>query len=408
MDNGMKELIIDETIHYVSRRTFLKTAVGAASILGAPGNPAMAAQPQAIVPTRPFGKTGIDVPILSFGGSLSTSLSTLLLRQAVKWGVTYWDTANTYMGGRSEKGMGKYFEKYPADRKRIFLVTKSHAWTTEGMSEDLNLSLERMQTDYIDLYFMHSVSSSSELTADKKAWAEKMKTEGKIRLFGFSTHSNMEECMLAASGLGWIDGIMMRYNYRLMHTDDMRSAMDKCARAGIGLTAMKSQGGGQVKTDSEIELKLAGRFMNKGFTDAQAKLKAVWEHPNIASICTEMPNMTQLMANVAAALNRMKLSAREVNLLRQYARETRSDYCTGCSAICESAVDSDIPIGDVMRYLMYARSYGDRHRAKTGFQTIPADIRSRMQGQNYNQAEQRCPQNIAIGSLMREALKELG
>jgi hypothetical protein len=368
----------------------------------------MAAQPQAVVPTRPFGKTGIDVPILSFGGSLSTSLSTLLLRQAVKWGVTYWDTANTYMGGRSEKGMGKYFEKYPADRKRIFLVTKSHAWTTEGMSEDLNLSLERMQTDYIDLYFMHSVSSSSELTADKKAWAEKMKTEGKIRLFGFSTHSNMEECMLAASGLGWIDGIMMRYNYRLMHTDDMRSAMDKCAQAGIGLTAMKSQGGGQVKTDSEIELKLAGRFMNKGFTDAQAKLKAVWEHPNIASICTEMPNMTQLMANVAAALNRRKLSAREVNLLRQYARETRSDYCTGCSAICESAVDSDIPIGDVMRYLMYARSYGDRHRAKTGFQTIPADIRSRMQGQNYNQAEQRCPQNIAIGSLMREALKELG
>ena len=392
----------------VSRRDFLKTAAGAAAMIGAIGNPATASQHQAGMPTRPFGNTGIDVPILSFGGSLSTSLSTLLLRQAVKWGVTYWDTANTYMGGRSEKGMGKYFEKYPADRKRIFLVTKSHAWTTEGMSEDLNLSLERMQTDYIDLYFMHSVSSSSELTADKKAWAEKMKTEGKIRLFGFSTHSNMEECMLAASGLGWIDGIMMRYNYRLMHTDDMRSAMDKCARAGIGLTAMKSQGGGQVKTDSEIELKLAGRFMNKGFTDAQAKLKAVWEHPNIASICTEMPNMTLLMANVAAALNRRKLSAREVNLLRQYARETRSDYCTGCSAICESAVDSDIPIGDVMRYLMYARSYGDRHRAKTGFQTIPADIRSRMQGQNYNQAEQRCPQNIAIGSLMREALKELG
>jgi len=392
----------------VSRRDFLKTAAGAASIIGVLGNPATASQHQTGMPKRPFGRTGIDVPILAFGGSLNTSLSTLLLRQAVKWGVTYWDTANTYMGGKSEKGMGKYLAKYPADRKRIFLVTKSHAWNTEGMSEDLNLSLERMQTDYIDLYFMHSVSSSSELTEDKKAWAEKKKAEGKIRLFGFSTHSNMEACMLAASGLGWIDGIMMRYNYRLMYTDDMRRAMDACSQAGIGLTAMKSQGGGQVKTDTESELKLAGRFIKKGFTDAQAKLKAVWEHPNIASICAEMPNMTQLMANVAAAMNRMKLSAREVDLLRQYARETRSDYCTGCTAICESAVDSDIPIGDVMRYLMYARSYGDRHRAKTGFQTIPADIRSRMQGQNYNQAEQRCPQKIAIGSHMREALKELG
>ena len=392
----------------VSRRDFLKTAAGAAAMIGALGNPVSASQHQAGMPTRPFGRTGIDVPILSFGGSLNTSLSTLLLRQAVKWGVTYWDTANSYMGGRSEKGMGKYLEKYPADRKRIFLVTKSHAWNTEGMSEDLNLSLKRMQTDYIDLYFMHSVSSSSELTEDKKAWAEKKKAEGKIRLFGFSTHSNMEACMLAASGLGWIDGIMMRYNYRLMHTDDMRRAMDKCSQAGIGLTAMKSQGGGQVKTDTESELKLAGRFMKKGFTDAQAKLKAVWGHPNIASICTEMPNMTQLMSNVAAAMNRTRLSAREMDLLRQYARETRSDCCSGCAAICESAVDGDIPIGDVMRYLMYARSYGDRHRGRIHFQKIPLRIRQQMEGMDYGPAEQRCPQKMAIGRLMREALKELG
>ena len=392
----------------VSRRSFLKTAAGAVSAIGALGNPAMASQPYASMPTRPFGKTGIDVPILSFGGSLNTSLSTLLLRQAVKWGVTYWDTANSYMGGKSEKGMGRYFQKYPGDRDRIFLVTKSHAWDTAGMSEDLNLSLKRMQTDYIDLYFMHSVSSSGELTADKKAWAEKKKAEGKIRLFGFSTHSNMEDCMLAASRLGWIDGIMMRYNYRLMHTDEMRRAVDKCSQAGIGLTAMKTQGGGQVKTDTEIELNLAGRFMNKGFTDAQAKLKAVWEHPNIASICSEMPNMSQLMSNVAAASNRRKLSARDVDLLRQYAWETRSDCCAGCTAICESAVDGDIPIGDVMRCLMYARSYGDRNRGRMHFKNIPLRIRQRMAGVDYRPAEQRCPQKMAIAKLMHEALKELG
>ena len=394
----------------VSRRDFLKTATvaGAASIVGALGNPATASQPQATIPTRPFGKTGLDVPILSFGGSLNTSLSMLVLRQAVKWGVTYWDTANTYMGGRSEKGMGKYLAKYPADRKRIFLVTKSHAWNIKGMSEDLNLSLERLRTDYIDLYFMHSVSSGNELTEDKKAWAEKKKAEGKIRLFGFSTHSNMEECMLAASGLGWVDGIMMRYNYRLMHSDDMRRAMDACSQAGIGLTAMKSQGGGQVKTDTESELKLAGRFMKKGFSDAQAKLKAVWEHPNIASICTEMPNMTLLMSNVAAAMDKTKLSVGETDLLQQYARETRWAYCTGCVAICEPAVGGHIPIGDVMRYLMYARSYGDRQRGRIHFQKIPLRIRQQMEGMDYGPAEQRCPQEMAIGRLMREALKELG
>jgi len=402
-------MIMPDSISVYSRRKFLKTATtAAASIIGGFGNSAMATQPRVIMPTRPFGNTGIDVPILSFGGSLNSSLSMLVLRQAVKWGVTYWDTANTYMGGRSEKGMGKYIEKFPADRKRIFLVTKTHAWNTEGMSQDLNLSLERMQTDYIDLFFMHSVRNISELTKDKKTWAEKMKAEGKIRLFGFSTHSNMEACMLAASGLGWIDGIMMRYNYRLMHTDEMQRAMDACTKAGIGLTAMKSQGGGQVKTDNETELRLAGRFLKKGFSDAQAKLKAVWEQPNIASICTEMPNMTLLMSNVAAAMDKTKLSAREMDLLRQYARETRSDYCSGCVDICEPVVAGEIPIGDVMRNLMYARSYGERHRARANFQKIPLEVRRQMKGVDYGAAEKQCPRRMAIGRLMREALDELG
>jgi predicted aldo/keto reductase-like oxidoreductase len=217
----------------------------------------------------------------------------------------------------------------------------------------------------------------------------------------------MAECMSGASKLGWIDGIMMRYNYRLMHSDDMRRAVDACTKAGIGLTAMKTQGGGQVKTDSETELKLAGRFMEKGFTDAQAKLKAVWENPNIASICSEMPNMTILMANVAAAMDQTKLSSRENALLQQYALETRSAYCAGCADICESAVDGDIPIGAVMRYLMYARSYDNPYRGGRRFRKIPSNIRIQMAEADYSMAEGRCPQKMAIGQLMQDALKEL-
>ena len=113
------------------------------------------------------------------------------------------------MGGNSERRIGKYLLKYPENRRKIFLVTKSHAWTLKGMTKELNQSLERMKTDYIDLFFVHGVSSISELDEDKKAWAEKSKAEGKIRLFGFSTHTNMEVCMMEASKLGWIDGINM-------------------------------------------------------------------------------------------------------------------------------------------------------------------------------------------------------
>jgi hypothetical protein len=192
-----------------------------------------------------------------------------------------------------------------------------------------------------------------------------------------------------------------------MHTDRMKRAVEACIKAGIGLTAMKTQGGGSVKTDTDTELQMAGRFLQKGFTDAQAKLMAVWQNPNIASICSQMPNMSILMANVAAALNRTELSARDTELLQRYARETRSNYCTGCTAICESAVAENIPIGDVMRYLMYSRSYGDRDTAVAKYKKLSAKTRQKMATADYSVAEKNCPQRIAISRLMHEAADEL-
>lgn len=392
-----------------TRRDFLKAACtgGAASTFMLKNNRASAFGEAVVVPTRTFGKTGIKVPMLGFGTSLHVAFSQLLLKQAVKWGVTYWDTAHTYMGGNSEKAIGQYFEKFPEDRKKVFLVTKSHAWSADGRTLDLNESLERMRTDYIDLYFAHGVASVDELDAQTKRWAQKAKTGGKIRFFGFSTHRNVETCMLAAAGLGWIDGIMMRYNFRSMHSDRMKEAVDACAKAGIGLTAMKTQGGGQVKTDTETELKLAGRFLRKGFSDAQAKLKAVWQNPQIASICSEMPNMTLLLANVAAAVDKIKLSTGDMRLLQEYAQETRSDYCAGCADICESATQNRVPIADVMRYLMYARCYGNHRKASDLFNKIPAKSRAQMVHLDYGLAEQKCPRKIAIGKLMQTAVEEL-
>jgi predicted aldo/keto reductase-like oxidoreductase len=390
-----------------SRRDFLRAAgaAGLGSIITPIDLMAESSNESAAMPTRPFGKTGVRVPILGLGGSLD--LEQLMLRQAAKWGVSYWDTASSYMGGNSENRIGKYLDKYPQDRKKLFIVTKSHAWTVSGLTRDLHRSLGRMKTDYVDLFFVHSVRSIDELDNNRKAWSERTKAGGKIRFFGFSTHSNMAECMLGAPKLGWIDAIMMSYNFRLMHSDEMKRAVDACARAGIGLTAMKTQGGGSVRTSSETELELAGHFLKKGFTDAQAKLKAVWENPNIACICTEMPNLTILLSNVAAAMNRTRLSLNDKKLLHKYAQETRSDYCAGCSDLCESAIEGLAPIGEVMRYLMYSRRYGNHERAAQLFRRMPRKVRADIASLDYTKAEQRCPQKMAIGKLMRQAVKEL-
>ena len=406
----------------LSRRDFIKSAgaagLGSALIpfstsTKAHANASTNAPEQMKVPTRPFGKTGVDVSILSLGGVLRSS-DLLIFKQAFKMGVTYWDTADSYGRGKNEKAIGKYFTKFPDDRKHIFLVTKAATSDPQKLTEKLNTSLQRMNTSYVDLYFLHYVNNvKKELTAEVKAWAEKAKADGKIRLFGFSTHKNMENTMLAAAKLGWIDGIMMSYNYRLMVTDKMKKAVDACVKAGIGLTAMKTQAAfsanfySTIGSETDEALKLTENFLKKGYTEEQAKLKVVWENPNIASICSAMKNMTILQANVAAALNKTNLSSGDRQRLRQYARQTAPGYCAGCADICESAVDLDIPISDIMRYAMYDHSYGDHQTALQLFRELPEDIKANILKADYSEAEKKCPQKIQIGSVLKKTYKDL-
>ena len=288
-----------------SRRDFLKTAgaIGVGSMLSTIESMTNAQEssnpngsPVNVVPTRPFGKTGVDVSILSLGGAFHYS-NLLLMKQALNMGVTYWDTSPGYGGGQSEAGIGKYFEKFPEDRKKVFLVTKTDTSDPPYMTKSLNQSLESMNTSFVDLYFLHGISYPEEADKKIKAWADEMKSEGKICFFGFSTHSNMEECLIGAAKLGWIDGIMLTYNFRVMHSDRMKKAVDDCYRAGIGLTAMKTQSTGWGTKRGPLndkERALLNRFEKKGLSTGQAKLKAVWDDDRIASICAHMTNMKYL------------------------------------------------------------------------------------------------------------------
>ncbi|MCG6892315.1 MAG: aldo/keto reductase [Desulfobacteraceae bacterium] len=389
-----------------TRRQFLHTAgaAGVGAVIGGDRSTQAAEEEPVRVPRRPFGRSEKMVSILSLGGMFDIPNNQLLMRQAHRWGVTYWDTADCYGRGRSEEGIGKYFSKFPEHRADVFLVTKSDDRDPEGMSRLLERSLRRMNTDFIDLYFVHGVRNvRREIDDETRRWAEKAKSEGKIRLFGFSTHSNMESCLAEAAGMGWIDGIMMTYNYRLMHETAMAEAVQACTEAGIGLTAMKTQGGGPVTTESESELEMAGRFVKKGFTDRQARLKAVWEDRRIASICSQMPNMTILMANVAAAVDRTSLSMEDRRLLQRHARETASGYCSGCSDICESAVAGRVPIGDILRYVMYYHEYREPELARSLYRQLPEAVRYRIRNGDFTRAENRCPRSLRIGAILHEA-----
>jgi predicted aldo/keto reductase-like oxidoreductase len=396
----------------VTRRGFIRTigisgvAATAVGLPGAVGAQAPAGGQAAAIPRRKLGKTGAEVSILCLGGMFDTVNNQLLLRQALNWGVTYWDTAEAYGNGLSEEGFGRFFTRYPATRKEIFLVTKFRPSPPDKLSEALNKGLKRLQTDYVDAFFTHGISDFNQI-AGVRDWAEQMKTAGKIKFFGFSTHTNMEDCLLAAAKSGWVDTVMFTYNFRLMNTPKMKAAVDACAQAGIGLTSFKTQAGGQVQPDAEAGFKLLQKFLDKGFTDKQAKLKAVWENPNIASVCSQMPNLAYLSANVAAARDLKSLAKSDFEALDRFAFETRSGYCAGCGRICQAAVGGRVPVNDVMRCLMYYKDYGDRELARDVFAGLPEAARSRMTEIDYSQAEKACPQGLAIAELMAEASKLL-
>jgi hypothetical protein len=410
----LEEIVMDQTTKQNgwTRRGFIRTvgfggaAAAALGIAGAAGAQAPAAAQAAAMPRRKLGKTGAEVSILCLGGMFDTINNQLLLRQAYNWGVTYWDTAEGYGNGLSEEGFGRFFTRYPETRKNIFLVTKFRTSPPDKLSEALDKGLKRLCTDYVDAFFTHGISDFSQITGVRD-WAEQMKKAGKIKFFGFSTHTNMEDCLLAAAKSAWIDSIMFTYNFRLMNASKMKEAVDACAQAGIGLTSFKTQAGGQVKPDGEAEFKLLQKFLDRGFTDKQAKLKAVWENPYIAGICSQMPNLAYLSANVAAARDLTALLRSDLEMLDRFAHETRSGYCAGCGRICQAAVGGKVPVNDVMRCLMYYRDYGDRELAREVFAGLPEAARSQLAELDYSKAEKACPQGLAIADLMAEATQLL-
>jgi predicted aldo/keto reductase-like oxidoreductase len=395
----------------LTRRDFIKT-IGLAGIAssGLDMGKADAAQGQAEagkgpLPRRKLGKTGAEVSVLALGGMFDTINNQLLLRQARNWGVNFWDTAEGYGNGLSEEGYGRFLTRNTDARKDLFLATKVRAGETEAMTAALDKCLKRLTTDYVDLLHVHGINDFSEIAEPKpfREWVSGLKRAGKVKLFGFSTHTNMENCLLDAAKAGWIDAVMFTYNFRLMNTPKMKEAVAACVDKGIGLVAMKTQGGGQVKTDSEAELQMAGRFLDRGFTDKQAKIKAILENQNIASICSQMPSLTILSANVAAARDQTSLTRSDFELLERFAAETHQTYCAGCGHICHEAVGGAVPVSDIMRCLMYYRDYGEHDLAREVYAGLPDQARAVIARTDYSRAEKACPRKLAISKLMREA-----
>lgn len=394
-----------------SRRGFLKAAVTSGVAVGAWSHLSLAAegadaapgtaQPAARVPRKTLGSTGQQIPILLMGCAQKFDEKyDKLLHRAFKDGVDYLDTALVYEDGQSHKTIAPFLAQV-GDRKKLWITSKGPGKAdgdpVKAYEKELDTCLAQLQTDHLDLYFMHAVDDPKHLGKEFIAMGERMRKSGKTRFFGLSCHGKeMVAVLNAAAAAGGIDAIMFRYHFAKYGDLALNKAIDACHKAKIGLIAMKTQD--SVPQDQE---NVVG-FASKDFTLPQAKLKAVWADTRITAAVSHMDNTTKLAENVAAAKSPVQLSMADFQQLQRLAAARAEYACQGCAQVCESRVGGEARIADTLRFLMYHESYGETEKARRLFAALPAPARA-LEGIDFGEAARVCPQGIDIAARMRRA-----
>jgi predicted aldo/keto reductase-like oxidoreductase len=197
----------------------------------------------------------------------------------------------------------------------------------------------------------------------------------------------------------YIDAVMFRYNFRQYGDKELNAAIDACAKANVGLIAMKTQGSEASFADAW------GKFQQEGkWNKHQAVLKAVWADERITAAVSHMDTFEKLKQNIAAAFDQFDLGAAEYDALNRYAAATRSMSCDGCDHLCNPAVDAPVKVGTMMRYLMYHEVYGEEANAQRLFAELPAEQR-RLSGVDFRGANKACPNGIDVAAQMERAAR---
>ena len=232
-----------------------------------------------------LGRTGLRISrigmgCMSFGTpgfhqwTLDEEAAQPFFRQAVELGVTFWDTANGYGGGSSEEFVGRAVQKY-ARREDIVLATKVHNKMHEGpggsglsrkaILEQLDASLRRLGTDYIDLYQIHRFDPEVPVEETMEALHDAVKA-GKVRYVGASSMWAWQFAKLqhAADSGGWTRFVSMQDQYNLLKREEEREMLPMCLDMGVGCIPYSPLGKGRLARPW-------GEQTQRGDTDQVAK-----------------------------------------------------------------------------------------------------------------------------------------
>lgn len=377
----------------MKRREFLKfgviTATGAAIGVGLGKSLLEAATPSVAPVYRTLGRTGLKVTIVSFGAMLTPEHE--VMETAFDMGINYVDTARRYMGGRNEEIVGRALK---GRRNKVYLATKtvSSSSSKKDIFSDVETSLSKLKTDYIDVIQLHSLSSKDRaFNPETREALLELRKQGKVRFFGVTTHTSQAEILnaLADDPTKFFDVALVGYNFK--SSPDIKQAIARAAKSGIGIVAMKTQAGGY-KTEALSPI-----------SPHQAALKWALQDTNVACAIPGMQNMSMFQEDIAVM--GMKMSQADAKVLERYAEAITPYYCHLC-AECEPTCPNQVAISTINRSLMYLDGYGAPELARVTYQGIPMS-RTASQCIRCNGCVARCVNGLDIAEKMKQARTRL-
>ena len=368
-----------------SRRDFIIQTLGgaaAAGVLGgtglklnaqSPKGTGVAAQPL----TRVLGRTGLRVPVVSMG--VMNADNPALVKRSFELGIRHFDTAWGYQRGKNEEMVGSVLKELQA-RDQAIIATKVPPGRPEMIDQmgdklieeeflaRLDQSLARLQTDHVDILYLHGIGDPEMLKRPGLLAAiDKAKKTKKASFVGFSTHRGMSECLEFAAQDGRYDVILTSINYSMYDDQALLQAMKKAVAAGIGLVAMKTQ-------CKQAWYREAQPTETKKFYEGDIWHGALLKWAlHLESVTTAVPGYTtfeQLEADWPVAFN-LDYTPDEVKFLAdrdvRLALGNACRQCGGCAGTCPSGAD----VPSLLRAHMYAADYGNFPEMRRALDEIP-------------------------------------
>lgn len=402
----------------MNRRSFLmKGASGAAGLVLHRGLSFSGATQTTIndhnIITRKLGRTGINLPIINMG--VMNADNPAVLSSAYDAGIRLFDTAWRYQNGRNERMVGNVIKEMGI-RDKIVLATKvplafgNHSSYTiseieefrktkgKGLEKELKEdflktfeeSLQRLQQNYVDILYVHSVKDPKTIELPFLLEAiTQLKKEGKLRFLGVSSHQNAIPVFKKVLEMDIFDVVLACLNFKMPDRDVMRSILNQLNKKGLGIIAMKTQ----------------AIYDYSSITHHTAALKYVLQNDFITTAIPGFTTFEQLEEDFSVARD-LKYTPEEEKFLNDFWKKTAVDPrvgdipCQGCET-CMAGCPNNVSIPDLMRTYTYASGYGNFEHARITYETVPPN-NNLSQCQDCSACTASCINGINIPSNIRK------